>query len=88
MVKIKHMKTLTISPQGQITIPVNLRRDLNLKGGTKLILNLVDWVKNKAIVLQPMPKNWVDTVSGSGKGLWGKSSVKYLEEERNSWQKT
>lgn len=82
------MKTLTISPQGQITIPASLRRDLNLKGGTKLILNLVKWVKSKAIVLQPMPKNWVDTVAGSGKGLWSKSSEKYLQEERNSWQKT
>lgn len=82
------MKMLTISSQGQITIPASLRRDLNLKGGTKLILNLVDWVKSKAIVLQPMPKNWVDEVAGSGKGLWGKSSEEYLKEERNSWQKT
>lgn len=81
------MKTLTISPQGQITIPAPLRRHLNLKAGTKLIINLVDWAKSKTIVLQPIPKSWVDAVSGSGKGLWGKSSEKYLEEERESWQK-
>lgn len=82
------MQTITISPQGQITIPLKLRRNLNLIGGTKLILDLVDWVKTKAIILQPMPKNWVDTVSGSGKGLWGKSSEKYIENQRQSWQKT
>lgn len=80
------MKTITISPQGQITIPASLRRSLNLKGGTKLILNIVDWIKTKAIIIQPEPKSWVDQVAGTGKGMWGKSSDVYLEKERNLWE--
>lgn len=80
------MKTITISPQGQITIPASLRRTLNLRAGTKLILNIVDWVKSKAIVIQPVPKSWVDQVAGTGKGMWGKSSDAYLDRERNAWK--
>lgn len=79
------MRTITISPQGQITIPMDLRRALNLKSGSTMILDVVDWVKSKAMVLRPTPKNWVDEVSGSGEGLWGKDSDKYLEKTRNQW---
>lgn len=79
------MKTVTLSPQGQITIPIDLRRALNLKSGTKMILDVVDWVKSKAVILRSTPKNWVDEVVGSGQGLWGKNSDNYLEKERNQW---
>lgn len=79
------MKTITLSPQGQITIPVALRRRLNLKGGTRLLLEIMDWVKSKALVIRPIPKGWVDEVAGSGRGLWGKNSDEYLQKERNTW---
>lgn len=79
------MKTVILSPQGQITIPIDLRRALNLKSGSKMILDVVDWVKSKAVVLRPTPKNWVDEVAGSGEGLWGKNSDEYLEKTRNQW---
>lgn len=80
------MKTITISPQGQITIPTSIRRSLNLRAGTKLILNIVDWIKTKAIIIQPEPKSWVDQVAGTGTGMWGKSSDAYLEKERKLWE--
>lgn len=78
--------TLTVSPQGQITIPLELRQKLNLKAGAKVFVDLVNYLKSKAVILHPKPKSWVDELSGTGRGLWGANSQKYLEEERNSWQ--
>lgn len=43
-------------------------------------------IKTKNLILKPKPKNWVEEVAGTGKGMWGKSS-KYLEKERNTWNK-
>lgn len=80
--------TLTMSPQGQITIPVELRKLLDLKPGSRLILDVVDWVKEKVMVLQRRPKSLSSYTLGLGKNSWwGVDPVKYIREERNSWDK-
>lgn len=79
--------TITISPQGQITIPKAWRDLLGLKAGKKLAVSIATWVKGKAIVIRSEPKSWADYLAGTGKGLWGKDSDVYLQKERDSWQK-
>lgn len=82
------MRTITVSPQGQITIPADLRKTLDLKDGVKLILDVVDWVKTKAIVLRVKPKNISTYSLGLGKDAWwGVDSDKYIKQERDSWDK-
>ncbi|MEI6462567.1 MAG: helix-turn-helix transcriptional regulator [bacterium] len=34
------------------------------------------------------PEDWYEIVKGSGRGLWGKDPDKYIENERNSWERT
>lgn len=75
---------LTISPQGQITIPKEWRESLRLKKGSHVFAWVEDKVKTKIIVIVPQPKSWVQAVSGSGKGLWGNSDD-YIQKERNQW---
>jgi AbrB family looped-hinge helix DNA binding protein len=79
--------SITISPQGQITIPKAWRDLLGLNAGKKLVISLVDWVKGKALVIHPEPKSWADYVAGTGKGLWGKDSDAYIKQERDSWER-
>ncbi len=82
------MKTVILSPQGQITIPIDLRRALNLKSGTKLVLDVVDWVKSKAVVLRVKPKNISTYSLGLGKDIWsGIDATEYVKKERESWDK-
>jgi len=80
------MITLTASPQGQITIPLDIRKTLNIKAGTKLILSLTGIEKLISITLTPHPKSWVDAISGSGKNIFGNAD-EYLKKERASWDK-
>jgi len=82
---MKTTATLTISPQGQITIPKEWRK---LLGGTKLVA----WLKvatgeKQQLVLEKKSSNWVKEYAGSGKGLWGPDPDEYLRQERASWDK-
>ena len=77
--------TLTISPQGQITIPKQWRTLLGLQKGAKAIAWLEKKLKNKALVLTPQPESWIDAVAGTGKDLWG-DSAKYIKKERAQWE--
>lgn len=82
------MRTITVSPQGQITIPIDLRKTLNLKEGVKLILDVVDWIKTKAIVLRVKPKDISTYSLGLGKDIWkGIDAAEYVKKERESWDK-
>ncbi len=79
--------TLTISSQGQIVIPVKIRKALGVKAGSKVTLTLKPTKPIPTAVLEPEPKSWVKAVTGLGKGLWGKGE-EYIEKERKSWDKT
>lgn len=76
---------LTVSPQGQITIPKIWRDQLKLKSGVKVIAWIEEKLKTKILTLIPHPKNWTDIVAGSGKGMWGNSD-EYIQNERNQWK--
>ncbi|KKQ37275.1 MAG: hypothetical protein US54_C0039G0001 [Candidatus Roizmanbacteria bacterium GW2011_GWA2_37_7] len=76
---------ITISPQGQITIPKSWRNALNVKKGTKIIAHLKKTSQGVAVILSPQPENWTDLVAGSGTGLWSDSDT-YISKERSSWK--
>ena len=78
---------LPISPQGQITIPKQWREALMRKKGS----NKVQLTRTSecTFTLNPEPNldEWLDSLRGSGKGLWGDDPDQYIQELRTEWQK-
>ncbi|MEK7160797.1 MAG: AbrB/MazE/SpoVT family DNA-binding domain-containing protein [Patescibacteria group bacterium] len=74
---------LTVSPQGQITIPVEWRQMLDLYKGAQVVAYIREGIK-KSLLLSPKPKSWTQTVAGTGANLWGNSDD-YLKKERAEW---
>lgn len=80
------LTTLTISPQGQITIPKDWRKYLSLEPGKKVLAQLKIQDKSRVVTLVPDPKNWADYVAGLGQDVWNMVDVdEYLTKERDSW---
>jgi AbrB family looped-hinge helix DNA binding protein len=50
------MKTYAITPKGQVTIPVSLREELNLKPGDKVIYEK----STGGILMKPAKRNMLD----------------------------
>jgi len=50
------MKAYAITPKGQVTIPVSLREELNLKPGDKVIYEK----SSNGILLKPAKRNMLD----------------------------
>lgn len=76
--------TTTLSSKHQITLPVAVVRELRLAPGDKFSVRLEDG----AIVLRLRPRSWVDYVSGSMPGYYGKTKEDieaYLAEVREGW---
>lgn len=80
---------LTVSPQGQITIPKSWRELLDLGPGSKLVAWIVDRVKVRVLALKPAPKSWAEHTSGIAKGIWDDlgGPDAYLARERDSWER-
>jgi AbrB family looped-hinge helix DNA binding protein len=81
---MRESTTTTLSSKNQVTVPVSVVRELGLSPGDKLAVRLEDG----AIVLRPRPRNWVDYISGSMPGYYGKTKEDveaYLAEVRGSW---
>lgn len=75
------MPIATISSKNQITLPSDIVKELGLKAGDKLAIEL----SNGRIVAIPEPKSWVDYVTGSGRGAYGgtrEAVDRYVAEER------
>jgi AbrB family looped-hinge helix DNA binding protein len=80
------MTTLTISPQGQITIPIALRKTLNMTPGTQVIVNVINWVKEKSLVISAKPKSSTNYSLGLGQDVWKNINAdKYIQEMRKEW---
>jgi AbrB family looped-hinge helix DNA binding protein len=78
------MPRTTISSKYQITLPARLVRELGLKAGDKLAIQLGQGV----LVLHPRPADWVSYTAGSLKGVYGQTKEDvdaYLREVRGSW---
>lgn len=78
--------TLTVSSQGQVVIPVKIRKALGVTPGSKVTLTLKPTKPIPTAILQPEPKSWMKAVMGTGKGMWG-NAEEYIKKERSSWDK-
>ena len=61
------MPVVTMTSKNQITLPIEIARQLNVKPGDKLVVELVQ----DHVVLMPQPGSWADYVVGSVKGVYG-----------------
>lgn len=72
------MVTTTVTSKGQIVIPSNIRRHLNIKKGTRLCI--VE--KDNEIVLQPLTEDYFDKTAGVLKTK-GKLTRALLDERKH-----
>ncbi|MDH5439476.1 MAG: AbrB/MazE/SpoVT family DNA-binding domain-containing protein [Candidatus Bathyarchaeota archaeon] len=74
------METITVTTKGQITIPADLRRELQISEGTKLIVTR----EGEALKIIPVPK--LSQLAGVDKDIFkGRKPSKELEEMRKEW---
>ncbi len=72
------MKTVRLSSKNQIVLPREAREAMHLKGRDELLVV----VKDNVTVIMPKPKSHRAALTGTGKGVYGKT---YLKKERASW---
>ena len=78
------MPKTTISSKYQITLPARLVREMGLKPGDRLAVEL----EAGRLVLHPRPKDWLSYTAGSMPGYYGKTREEvdaYLREVRGAW---
>ena len=79
-------QVLSISPQGQITIPMVWRKSVKVGKNKELLASLKIVNGSAVIILIQKPTSWADFAAGLGKEAWKNIDVdKYIEQERNSW---
>lgn len=77
--------TLTLSSQGQVVIPVAVRRILGTKPGDTLRLRVEKRGKVPVAVIEPTNIHWVERVKGIAKGVYGDVD-EYIKKERDNWR--
>ena len=74
------METITVTTKGQITIPADLRRELQISEGTTLIVTR----EGEALKIIPVPK--LSQLAGVDKDIFkGRKPSKELEKMRKEW---
>ena len=74
------MKSATVSSKGQITIPAELIRELQIEPGAKLLVIPVQG----GIMLLRRPESLTDELAGSLAGTYN-DAMEYVEGERREW---
>ena len=75
--------TVKLSPKYQIVIPKEVRRQLNLAAGDRLLVE----VQGNTAVLVPLPRNYTKHMLGLHKHVWrGVDATAYIKEERKAWR--
>ncbi|MGI6308204.1 MAG: AbrB/MazE/SpoVT family DNA-binding domain-containing protein [Dethiobacteria bacterium] len=78
------MHSVKVSSKNQVTIPIEICRKLNVKKGSRLIMEIADG----KIIITPEPENYVEHYYGMAKGTYGKTVEEidaYVQDERGSW---
>ena len=86
------MSLVTLRPKGQLTIPVDILQEWDIKPYDKLEINFQNGVITivPAARKEPKKKNRLMSFAGAGKGCWGDTpgEVKEsLQELRDSWSR-
>lgn len=89
-VLLKDSATLTMSSQGQITIPKAWREYLGLEPGKKIWATTEEQNDQKTLTLSQKvsPDNWVEEMAGISTGKWGGSQEEIdanLRKMREEW---
>jgi bifunctional DNA-binding transcriptional regulator/antitoxin component of YhaV-PrlF toxin-antitoxin module len=75
--------TLSINSRGQLVLPIQLRREMNLIGGGKLLFSFDE--KNRFTILKPMQsKDFVQKWAGVINSDPGSSTKQYLTKSRKA----
>ena len=74
------METVTVTSKGQLALPVNIRRDLEVETGTKMVV----LVKKGVILMKPLKK--LSELKGILRGV-EKSAEELIKEVRLDWEK-
>ena len=72
--------SVTVSKRGYIVLPAQLRKQLRIESGTRVLLSKED---NK-LILQPVP-SFTDKLAGLTAGTFGKTAEEvqeYIDQER------
>lgn len=79
--------TLPVSSQGQIVIPVDVRRIMGLKKGAKVKLRIDASARVPTAIIEPDAVDWVKRMAGIAKGAYGNVD-RYIKHERASWDRS
>ena len=72
-----------VSERNQISLPSSVRKQLNIKPGDYLLVDVQDGL----IMMLPLPPNKANYLLGLHKEIWaGIDTDQYLREERASWR--
>lgn len=76
------MQSVKVSDKYQIAVPAQVRRQLGIKPGDRLLVD----VRGNHVLLMPEPANYAEAMAGLHADVWkGIDSTKYLQDERNAW---
>lgn len=80
------MNSAKLSKKYQIVVPKEVRKQMNLRQGTRIMLYPLD---EERAVLVKHPSNHVQALKGLGSEVWRSlgGAEKYIKEERASWEK-
>jgi AbrB family looped-hinge helix DNA binding protein len=74
-----------ISSKYQIVIPKEVREDLHLKAGDKL---MVETIEGNRLILWKPPKDYAEYMAGLHKEIWkGINIDEYIKNLRRGWSK-
>lgn len=71
-----------VSSKYQIAVPASVRRELSIKAGDYLLVEIEDG----AIILVPKPIDPIEELRGLGREVWnGVDAQDYVDRERDGW---
>jgi len=77
-----HETSVKVSKRYQILLPSAVRRQLNIKAGDRLLVDIQDGV----LVLIPQSEDYVQTMAALHQEIRkGVNTTNYLQEERAAW---
>ncbi len=71
-----------VSSKNQIAVPAEVRRQLKIKNGDTLMVEIV----GDHLMITREPDNWVEYLRGLHKEVWdGIDAQEYVNRERDAW---
>lgn len=74
--------TVRMSSKGQLVVPKDIRERLHLKEGQAFRIEEADGT----VMIVPVPKNPIQALRGSAKGLIREESTRLIRKEREEWK--